>query len=321
MRGGLLGFMGGNDHVEIFRDEPCGADSAPRATTAPAASIMRVYLPWLRIGRGALEALPEALEAVNARRPFVVCDDNTYRAAGAARGGSALQSGRAFSDLHRPLPARPHRPPRNGKLGSMMMHFDTACDFILGVGSGVVNDLCKVFAHAAGRKSGIVGTAPSMDGFASNSSSMEVNNVKLTLYKRLSRAHTAGYGNTRAGAGAHALGGAGRYGGQVLLRVTNGALPTSSSAEYYCEEVADMMRASLKKIMAARAQADATRPRRRRAHRRGAGDGGAGHGLRAGIAPGLGAGALLLPRMGDAGVGARPALRPCTAYRWAWARC
>ena len=42
-----------------------------------------VDLPWLRIERGALAALPEALEAVGAKHPFVVCDDNTYRAAGA----------------------------------------------------------------------------------------------------------------------------------------------------------------------------------------------------------------------------------------------
>ena len=42
-----------------------------------------VALPWIRIERGALNALPKALNAVDAHHPFVVCDDNTYRAAGA----------------------------------------------------------------------------------------------------------------------------------------------------------------------------------------------------------------------------------------------
>ena len=36
-----------------------------------------VDLPWLRIDRGALNALPEALSGVDARLPVVVCDDNT----------------------------------------------------------------------------------------------------------------------------------------------------------------------------------------------------------------------------------------------------
>ena len=111
----------------------------------------------------------------------MVCDDNTYRAAG-ARVEEVLKGAGVPFQLYI-VPCRHDRiAPSEWELGSMMMHFDPACDFILGVGSGVINDLCKVFAHASGRKSGIVGTAPSMDGFASNSASMEVNNVKLTLY-------------------------------------------------------------------------------------------------------------------------------------------
>ena len=58
-----------------------------------------VDLPWLRIERGALAALPEALEAVGAKHPFVVCDDNSYRAAGARVecGESAVGCGKVAS--------------------------------------------------------------------------------------------------------------------------------------------------------------------------------------------------------------------------------
>ena len=130
------------------------------------------------------------------------------------------------------------------------MHFDPACDLILGVGSGVVNDLCKVFAHATGRRSAIVGTAPSMDGFASNSASMEVNNVKSTstmlrpplscwtrrfLRRPRSACSGAGLGDMAA-----------KYCSVCEWRIANIVI-----GEYYCEEVADMMRASLAKIMAA----------------------------------------------------------------------
>lgn len=208
-----------------------------------------VDLPWLRIERGALAALPEALEAVGAKHPFVVCDDNTYRAAGARVEEVLSKAGVPFQTYI--VPCRHDRiAPSEWELGSMMMHFDPACDFILGVGSGVVNDLCKVFAHAAGRKSGIVGTAPSMDGFASNSASMEVNNVKLTLYNASpafilldteilaqapERMLWAGLGDMAA-----------KYCSICEWRIANIVI-----GEYYCEEVADMMRVSLKKIMAA----------------------------------------------------------------------
>ena len=208
-----------------------------------------VDLPWLRVDRGALAALPEALETVNAKRPFVVCDDNTYRAAG-ARVEEALRGANvAFQSYI--VPCRHDRiAPSEWELGSMMMHFDPACDLILGVGSGVVNDLCKVFAHATGRRSAIVGTAPSMDGFASNSASMEVNNVKSTLYNASpafilldteilaqapERMLWAGLGDMAA-----------KYCSVCEWRIANIVI-----GEYYCEEVADMMRASLAKIMAA----------------------------------------------------------------------
>lgn len=208
-----------------------------------------VDLPWLCVERGALARLPEALKAVGAKRPFVVCDDNTYRAAGARVEEVLSAAGIAFQTYI--IPCRHDRiAPSEWELGSMMMHFDTSCDFILGVGSGVVNDLCKVFAHATGRKSGIVGTAPSMDGFASNSSSMEVNNVKMTLYNASpvlilldteilaqapERMLWAGLGDMAA-----------KYCSVCEWRIANIVI-----GEYYCEEVADMMRASLKKIMAA----------------------------------------------------------------------
>ena len=62
-----------------------------------------------------------------------------------------------------------------------MMHFDVSCDGIVGVGSGVVNDLCKLLALVTERDYAVVGTAPSMDGYASDTSAMLVDGLKLSL--------------------------------------------------------------------------------------------------------------------------------------------
>lgn len=55
---------------------------------------------------------------------------------------------------------------------------DTAA--LVGVGSGVINDLCKYVAHAHGLPYMIVATAPSMDGYASAGAAMTLRNLKVT---------------------------------------------------------------------------------------------------------------------------------------------
>ncbi|MBQ8345454.1 MAG: iron-containing alcohol dehydrogenase, partial [Clostridia bacterium] len=53
-------------------------------------------------------------------------------------------------------------------------------DLVLGIGSGVINDLCKYVAFYAGIRSGIIATAPSMDGYASSGAAMILDGMKVT---------------------------------------------------------------------------------------------------------------------------------------------
>ncbi len=206
-------------------------------------------LEFLRIGQGAIAALPEGLASVGATRPMVICDPNTYEAAGKRVVGILKENGIPHS-LH-VIPQHGEKlTPAEFELGSIAMNFDPACDFLLAVGSGVVNDLTKMMGLSSKRKTGVVGTAPSMDGYASNSSSMEVNNVKSTIYNKCPalilcdteimakapvRMLWAGLGDMVA-----------KYISVCEWRISN-----LVTGEYYCEAVAEMMRASLKKIMAA----------------------------------------------------------------------
>ena len=205
---------------------------------------------YLAIERGAVNKLPEALAAAGAKKPFVVYDRNTYKAAGKRVEEVLTAANVPFVLYEIPEVNGEKLAPAERELGSIVMHFDPSCDFVLAIGGGVINDLCKVTAHAVGRLSGIVGTAPSMDGFASNSSSMEVDQVKTTLYNRTPavivldteimaqapmRMLWAGLGDMVA-----------KYISVCEWRITN-----LINGEYYCESVADMMRAALRKIMAA----------------------------------------------------------------------
>ena len=104
-------------------------------------------LQYLKIGRGAVESVPEMLAAMGKKRPFVVCDQNTYEVAG-RRVCEILDRAGVEHGLY-VIPGK-RISPAEWEVGSALMHYDPRCDMLLGVGSGVVNDTCKVLAHAIG---------------------------------------------------------------------------------------------------------------------------------------------------------------------------
>ena len=126
----------------------------------------------------AIEKLPALLNKYGCKRPFVLCDPNTYRAAGEKVEAVLKKSGIAFS-LHVMSSEKPA--PDERTVGEAFMYCDVACDSVIAVGGGVLNDTCKIVAAAKKVPDIIVATAPSMDGFASASSSMERSGLKISL--------------------------------------------------------------------------------------------------------------------------------------------
>ncbi len=61
------------------------------------------------------------------------------------------------------------------------LHSAAAIDHIVGVGSGVINDLCKEVAHRFDLRYTIVATAPSMDGYASAGAALILGGMKVTV--------------------------------------------------------------------------------------------------------------------------------------------
>ena len=202
-------------------------------------------LDYLKIGKGVIKDVANMIAAMGKKRPFVLCDANTYQAAGEKV--CALLTEAGVEHVLYILPGE--RPaPAEWEVGSVIMHYDPRCDMFLAVGSGVINDICKVAAHAIGVPSAVVGTAPSMDGYASDSSSMEVNHVKVSLYNHgpvgilldteiLAQAPMrmlwAGLGDMVA-----------KYVAICEWRISH-----LVTGEYYCENIAQLMRTALKKIV------------------------------------------------------------------------
>ena len=130
------------------------------------------------IESGAIEKIPSLLEEKGLKKPFVLSGHDTYLAAGEKVVSVLEKAGIRCSKYV--YPTSPVLPTEE-TVGSLMMHYDFTCDCIIAVGSGVINDTGKFIARATGHEYFIVGTAPSMDGYASASSSMERDGLKVSI--------------------------------------------------------------------------------------------------------------------------------------------
>ncbi len=122
-------------------------------------------------------------------------------------------------------------------------------EIIVGIGSGVIQDLCKYVSHFSGIPYCIVATAPSMDGYASTGAAMILGGMKETVAAGLPKAILAdteilkdapmdmiqaGYGDI-----------VGKYSALNdwrLSHIVNG--------EYFCQEIYDLTFAMVEKTLA-----------------------------------------------------------------------
>ena len=145
----------------IIRDCPCG-----RPHVCPTRAV--------EIGEGALAALPRI--CADYVRILLVADENTYAACGREADGmlgSLVQSRHIFGGDSVVIP-------NETSVAAIEARMTEETDLIVGVGSGVINDLCKYVSHRHGLPYVIVATAPSMDGYASAGAAMILGGMKVT---------------------------------------------------------------------------------------------------------------------------------------------
>lgn len=197
------------------------------------------------VGKGAVKRLPEFVEKYGAKKPFVLADCNTFKAAGEAVTEILRNNGICFSAY---VFQNEALEPDEKAVGSAIMHFDNGCDLIIGVGSGVINDIGKILSNVSGRKYIIVGTAPSMDGYASATSSMSMDGLKVSLNSRCADV-IIGDIDILKQAPEHML----KAGiGDMLAKYVSIAewrIAHLITGEYYCERVAQLIRSALKKCV------------------------------------------------------------------------
>lgn len=128
----------------------------------------------IAIGAGVISRLPEFSAAYH--HILLVADNNTYEVCG--KNAAWLLADR----LEKTFVYR-----REGILipdeiavEEMTAQLTEDTDLIVGVGSGVIQDLCKYVSYEKGLPYYIIATAPSMDGYASVGAAMIMENMKVT---------------------------------------------------------------------------------------------------------------------------------------------
>ena len=217
-------------HYLMEQGCPCG-----KAHTAPIDEIV--------VGKGVVARLPEFVAKYGAKKPFLLADVNTWAAAGQRVAQILTDAGIAFSKY---VFQNKALEPDEVAVGSAIMHFDNKCDMIITVGSGVLNDTGKILSCIHGCHYIIVGTAPSMDGYASASSSMSMDGLKVSLPSRTADV-IIGDVDILKNAPDHLL----KAGlGDMLAKyisIAEWRIAHIIVGEYYCEEVAQLIRTALKK--------------------------------------------------------------------------
>lgn len=132
-------------------------------------------------GSGVLSQLPEIVAEFSAKKVYLLSDTNTYKAAGHRVRQLLEDSGTAVCSYSFP---QEKVEPNEASVGSAVMHMAYDCGLIIGVGSGVINDIGKILSAISGLAYIIVATAPSMDGYASATSSMTRDGLKISLPSR-----------------------------------------------------------------------------------------------------------------------------------------
>lgn len=200
----------------------------------------------IEVSQGAIEKVADILK--NYKRIFMVADKNTYEVAGKR----VEEQLRAVGMLSHICIIDSPELPTNANVGKVLIEagiddeiydintFSTNPDYILAVGSGSVNDICRMVSYRIGVEYGVIGTAPSMDGYVSVVAPLIIGNKKI-VYTCSTARHiiidldicaNAPYELLLAGVGDMI----GKY-----VAILDWEISHKLTNEYYCKKVANMV--------------------------------------------------------------------------------
>lgn len=197
------------------------------------------------IRQGALKCVPDMVKKYGGTHPYVIADKNTYAAAGKTVCKLLKDAGIQYESI---IFQDDLLKPDELSVGRATMYFRQCCDIIIGIGGGTINDISKILSNVSGRPYLMVGTAPSMDGFASATSSMALEGVKVSLPSCCPTAIIADIDIMRNAPMELLRSGLGDMMAKYIS-ICEWRISHVVTGEYYCENIAGLVRSSLQRCM------------------------------------------------------------------------
>lgn len=182
------------------------------------------------------------------RRIFMVADENTYTVAGKRVEEILTEKGILSHTLVLPAPALPNAE----NIGKVLLEagrdravYDINAwslnpDYILAVGSGSLNDTCRMVSYRLGIPYGVVGTAPSMDGYASVVAPLLNGRRKIVYNCTIARHIIIDLSVNASAPYPLLLSGVGDMIGKYVA-ILDWEISRDRNGEYYCGQIADMV--------------------------------------------------------------------------------
>ena len=212
-----------------IHDCPCGKDH-------------NCPIDFVEIGSGVLSRIVDICAGYGSI--LLVADHNTWRVCGsevAALLGGKVADSIVFQTGDKPLI------PDEEALAAIEQKVTKSTDLIVGVGSGVINDLCKQISFAAGLPYYIVATAPSMDGYASVGSALILKGMKVTLNARPPKAIIADAAVLKDAPMDMLQAGFGDIVGKYSC-LNDWKLSALVNGEYFCQQVYDIVYSTAQRV-------------------------------------------------------------------------
>lgn len=135
-----------------------------------------VEIESIKVGEGVITQLPTVIKNYEGKKVFIIEDVHTFEVAG--KKVEVLLKDKF--KLSKYIFNEEHLHPNELTLGRLLLKIPGDTSLIIAVGSGTINDISRFFSCKLGIPYVIVGTAPSMDGFASVVSPLICDGVKVT---------------------------------------------------------------------------------------------------------------------------------------------
>ncbi|WP_238948463.1 sn-glycerol-1-phosphate dehydrogenase [Clostridium sp. YIM B02569] len=138
----------------------------------------RIDIKHIYVGENVYNKILDVAKEILPKEILLVSDNNTYKALGKCVENELTESGYKINNII--LFSDGDLIPDEKAIGRVLVEVNNETELIVAVGSGSINDICRIISAKTHIPYVIMGTAPSMDGYASTVSPLIIDGAKVT---------------------------------------------------------------------------------------------------------------------------------------------